>query len=103
MGQPTHRHDLAHRGLVQPDQLGSGTPDGTKFLRDDNSWQPPGGGVTEITDLPTAEMDSSKVLAPDGAGGVLWRAEAGGGFGNLDGGAPGSTYGGVTPIDGGGP
>ena len=35
--------------------------------------------VTEITDLPTAEMDDSLVLAPDGAGGVEFRAETGGG------------------------
>lgn len=30
----------------------------------------------EIADLPTAETDTSKVLAPDGAGGVEFRAEA---------------------------
>ena len=33
---------------------------------------------TEITDIPTAEMDDTLVLAPDGAGGVEFRAEAGG-------------------------
>jgi hypothetical protein len=36
------------------------------------------GGVADILDLPTAEMDDSLVLAPDGAGGVEFRAEAGG-------------------------
>lgn len=35
--------------------------------------------VTEIVDLPTAETDDTLVLAPDGAGGVEFRAEAGGG------------------------
>ena len=34
-------------GYVAPAQLGSGTPDGTKFLRDDNSWQAGGSGVTD--------------------------------------------------------
>jgi hypothetical protein len=42
--------------------------------------------------------------APDGAGGIDFRAEAGGGGGSdIDGGFPDSTYGGVTPIDGGTP
>lgn len=36
-----------------------------------------GGAVTEITDLPTADTTTTKVLAPDGAGGVEWRAESG--------------------------
>lgn len=40
-----------------------------------------GGGPTEILDIPTAETDDTLVLAPDGAGGVEWRAEAGGGGG----------------------
>lgn len=31
--------------------LATGTPDGTKFLRDDNTWQPVSGGVTDFTDL----------------------------------------------------
>ena len=40
----------------------------------------PPSGVADITDLPTAEMDDTLVLAPDGAGGVEFRAEAGGGM-----------------------
>ena len=36
------------------------------------------GGASEITDIPTAETDDTLVLAPDGAGGVEFRAEAGG-------------------------
>lgn len=39
-------------------------------------------GVSEIADLPTAEADDTLVLAPDGVGGVEWRAEAGGGGGS---------------------
>ena len=39
------------------------------------------GAPTEITDIPTAETDTTKVLAPDGAGGVEFRAESGGGGG----------------------
>jgi hypothetical protein len=35
-------------------------------------------GAAEITDIPTTEMDDTLVLAPDGAGGVEFRAEAGG-------------------------
>jgi hypothetical protein len=38
-----------------------------------------GASVADILDLPTAEMDDTLVLAPDGAGGVEFRAEAGGG------------------------
>lgn len=37
------------------------------------------GAVADILDIPTAEDDDSLVLAPDGAGGVEFRAEAGGG------------------------
>jgi hypothetical protein len=33
---------------------------------------PAGGTVSEITSIPTAETDTSKRLAPDGAGGVEW-------------------------------
>jgi hypothetical protein len=39
--------------------------------------------VADILDLPTAEMDDTLVLAPDGAGGVEFRAETGGGGGGL--------------------
>lgn len=39
----------------------------------------PGGSVSEILDLPTAETDTALVLSPDGAGGVEFRAESGGG------------------------
>jgi hypothetical protein len=39
------------------------------------------GGIADILDLATAETDTSLVLSPDGAGGVEFRAEAGGGSG----------------------
>lgn len=38
-------------------------------------------GVSDILNLPTTEMDDTLVFAPDGAGGVVARAEAGGGGG----------------------
>ena len=37
-----------------------------------------GTGITDIVDLPTAETDTTLVLAPDGVGGVEFRAETGG-------------------------
>lgn len=37
--------------------------------------------ITDIIDIPTVETDDTLVLAPDGAGGVEFRAEAGGGGG----------------------
>jgi hypothetical protein len=40
-----------------------------------------GGAGGNIEDLPTAEMNPSLVLAPDGAGGVEFRTESGGGGG----------------------
>jgi len=41
------------------------------------------GSPTEILDIPTAETDNTLVLAPDGAGGVEFRAEAGGSGGGF--------------------
>jgi hypothetical protein len=41
----------------------------------------PGTSVADIVDLPTAELTAAKVLAPDGAGGVEFRAETGGASG----------------------
>jgi len=45
----------------------------------DHTGVPGVGTVSEILDIPTAETDDTLVLAPDGAGGVEFRAEAGGG------------------------
>ena len=39
----------------------------------------PASGVADILDLPTVETDDTLVLAPNGTGGVGFRAEAGGG------------------------
>ncbi len=40
------------RGDARYQQIPTGTPDGTKFLRDDNSWQPvPGGGSWTETEI----------------------------------------------------
>jgi hypothetical protein len=41
-----------------------------------------GGTVTEILSIPTAETNTALVMAPDGAGGVEFRAEAGGALGS---------------------
>lgn len=69
------------------------TPSGEVHLRIDSSdlslyWVDdtgtridPGTAIADVVDLPTAETDDTLVLAPDGAGGVEWRAETGGGGG----------------------
>jgi hypothetical protein len=46
------------------------------------SHQEGGGDTLEVADLATAETDDTLVLAPDGAGGVEFRAETGGGGGS---------------------
>jgi hypothetical protein len=56
----------------------------------DIDYNPAGASIADILDLPTAETDDTLVLAPDGAGGVEFRAEAGGGGGG--------TYSGYTPA-----
>lgn len=35
---------------VEPRRLGSGEPDGTQFLRDDQTWAVPGSGTLTITE-----------------------------------------------------
>lgn len=57
--------------------------DGTLHLVDEagTDTEVGGGAVADILDLPTAETDDTLVLAPDGAGGVEFRAESGGGGG----------------------
>ena len=43
-GTPNGYASLGASGRVPVSQLGSGTPDGTKFLRDDGTFAAPGGG-----------------------------------------------------------
>lgn len=58
------------------------------------------GGALEILDLTTTETDADLVLAPDGSGGVEFRAEAGGS--SVDGTEGGSTVvSGVSAVDAG--
>lgn len=59
--------------------------DKTAHLVDDDGLDTSLGGSapTEILDIPTVETDDTLVLAPDGAGGVEFRAEAGGGGSSL--------------------
>jgi hypothetical protein len=60
-----------------------------------------GGDNIEVENLGTSEMDDSLVLAPDGAGGVKFRAEAGGGGGGdfmADGSVPMTGYLDMTEI-----
>lgn len=63
-----------------PARLGKGT-DGQVLTVDPSThhlvWAD-NAGAADILDLPTAETDTSLVLAPDGAGGVEFRAETGG-------------------------
>lgn len=59
--------------------------DGILYQKDSGGTVAPVGGTpTEILDIPTTETDDTLVLAPDGAGGVEFRAEAGGSGGWTD-------------------
>lgn len=49
-----------------------------------STWATLGATIADILDLDTAETDDTLVLAPDGAGGVEFRAEAGGTSGLID-------------------
>lgn len=55
------------------------------YQSDGSSWTTwwTGAGAADILDFATAETDDTLVLAPDGAGGVEFRAEAGGGGGGI--------------------
>lgn len=63
--------------ITNAEQLGTGTPDGTKFLRDDLSWDDPpgGGGITELTGDVTASGTGS-VAATIASGAVTLAKQA---------------------------
>jgi hypothetical protein len=76
MPQPQHRHDLAHRGMVPLNQLATGTPDGTKFLRDDQTLQP-------VTPATIGAMTNPMTAVGDlivGAGAPIYYSQADGMF-----------------------
>lgn len=53
-----------------------------------STWATLGGSIADILDLPTAETGTTKVLKPDGAGGVVWGTDATGGGGGGGGSSP---------------
>jgi len=63
--------------IADASQLGTGTPDGTKFLRDDLSWQPAAGGsgITALTGDVTASGTGS-VAATIASGAVTLAKQA---------------------------
>lgn len=71
--------DLASNPTAGQRRLAVGA-DHLLYLVDDTGTKTAvGGTVADILDIPTAETDDTLVLAPDGAGGVEFRAETGGG------------------------
>ena len=68
--------------LVPAAQLATGTPDGTKFLRDDRSWQVPAGGSGDSitingTAVTNADFDDATPAAPASSINVRWQQDAG--------------------------
>jgi hypothetical protein len=69
-------------GVLPIANLATGTPDGTKFVRDDGTLvtPPPTGSSPEGTDvLSTGESGGSKFLREDGDGTSSWQSLSGGG------------------------
>ncbi len=63
-GSPHAAHATLVTGVVPTAELGSGTPDGTKFLRDDQTWQTPASG----------EVNTASNV---GSGGVVFKTKSG--------------------------
>lgn len=85
-GEPAAHHTSHENGgsdevALDWSQLASGVPSTFAPSGHNASHENGGSDEIEIADLGTAEMDTSLVLAPDGAGGAGWRAETGGGGG----------------------
>lgn len=52
--------DISTSGTVPPAQLGTGAPTGSKYLRDDGTWQvPPGGGGATAVKLTTVTLPNN--------------------------------------------
>jgi len=83
--------DPTFRALV-PADVGTGVPTGALFLRDDMSWQAPGGalgdhdhsgdagdgGTFDAANLTAGASTDGQVLTSDGAGGGAWEDPTGG-------------------------
>lgn len=66
--------ELGATGLVPMDQLATGTPDGTQFVRDDGTLAVPAGGATayaSLTDVDTTGVSDGDMMAWD-ATSSLW-------------------------------
>jgi hypothetical protein len=72
MTRPTHLYEN-HRGKIKPEQLATGTPDGTKFLRDDQVWAVPPGGGGDLDDLGDVVVTSPVVAQRLRYDGSVWR------------------------------
>jgi len=74
----SHTHSGDGSGTIADAALGSGTPDGTKFLRDDRTWQAPSGGAPTTADylVGTAQAGLSAEIVvgatPGGELGGTW-------------------------------